>query len=134
MSSRKPPFDTDIATHTAEAMALPQMVCRRRGCRRRRRCRRYFTATGEPCCLSNLDPAQRAIFDRIYLAAHLAKHFLGSDSDMFETKRGPQRLLDDLAIAIARNVQNRWFRAGWDTARRAREKRMAAADRLACED
>ncbi|TNM64877.1 hypothetical protein [Aliirhizobium smilacinae] len=74
------------------------------------------------------------MFDEIYQAAHFAKGFLGSDGAFFNTTSGPQRLLDDLAIAIARNLPNRWMAKQWDAARRAREKRMAAADRQASTD
>lgn len=129
MSSEKPPLDIHLAARTAEAMALPLMVCRSRKCRRGQRCRWYFKATNEPCCLRNLDPGQRAIFDRIYEDARFAREFLGWEGPFFKAVSGPQRMRDDLAIAIARNVSNRWIPKRWDATRRAREKRIAAADR-----
>ncbi len=129
MSYKEPPFDTALAARTAEAMALPLMLCRHRDCRRGQRCRWHFKSTGEPCCLRNLDPAQRKLFDRIYREARSAKGFLGSNSEDFDTRSGPQRLSDDLSIAIARHVASRWRPEQWDAARRAREKRMAVADR-----
>lgn len=131
MSREKPPIDTHLAARTAEAMALPLMLCRHRDCRRGQRCRWYFKASGEPCCLRNLDLGQRAIFDRLYEDARFAKEFLGWEGPFFEDQSGPQRLRDDLAIAIARNVANRYLAQRWDATRRAREKRMAVADRLA---
>ncbi len=131
MSYEKPPIDTRLAARTAEAMALPLMVCRNRNCRRGQRCRWFFKATNEPCCLRNLDPGQRAIFDRLYEDARFAREFLGWEGPFFEDQSGPQRLRDDLAIAIARNVANRYLAKRWDATRRAREKRMAVADRLA---
>ncbi|WP_313200221.1 hypothetical protein [Rhizobium sp.] len=130
MSDSKPPLDAHLAMCTADVMAMPQMVCRRHSCRRGQRCRWYFETSREPCCLRNLDPGQRAIFDQIYQAAHFAKGFLGSDGPFFEALSGPERLSDDLSIAIARNVAHRWMVERWDKARRAREKRIAAADRL----
>ncbi|AYD01031.1 hypothetical protein [Neorhizobium sp. NCHU2750] len=121
---RLPPFDSMLAVHAAEALGLPHMVCGRRSCRRAGRCGWVFNGSKEPCCLANLDREQRALFDRVYKAAHFAKGFLGWDSDYFQAVSRPQSLLDDLAIAIARNVPNRWWPERWDAARRAREKRM----------
>jgi hypothetical protein len=89
MSREKPPINTNLATRTAEAMALPLMVCRHRDCRRGQRCRWYFKATGEPCCLRNLDAGQRAIFDRLYEDARFAREFLGSEGPFFEDLSGP---------------------------------------------
>ncbi|MBO0141675.1 hypothetical protein JZX87_10945 [Agrobacterium sp. Ap1] len=131
MSREKPPIDTRLAARTAEAMALPLMVCRHRNCRRGQRCRWFFKATNEPCCLRNLDPGQRAIFDFLYEDARFTREFLGWEGPFFEDQSGPQRMRDDLAIAIARNVANRYLAKRWDATRRAREKRMAVADRLA---
>jgi hypothetical protein len=131
MSSEKRPIDTYLAARTAEAMALPLMVCRNRDCRRGQRCRWYFKANNEPCCLRNLDPGQRQIFDYLYEDARFAREFLGWEGPFFEDLSGPQRLRDDLAIAIARNVSNRYLAKRWDATRRARAKRMAAADRQA---
>lgn len=128
MSREKQPIDTHLAAFTAEAMALPLMVCRKRNCRRGQRCRRYFKATGEPCCLRNLDAGQRTIFDRLYEDARFARELLGWEGPFFEDQSGPQRMRDDLAIAIARNVSNCHLPKRWDATRRAREKRMAAAD------
>lgn len=129
MSYKKPPFDIHLAARTAEAMTLPLMVCRHRDCRRGQRCRWYFEATNEPCCLRNLDPGQRAIFDRLYEDARFARDSLGWEGPFFKDLSGPQRMRDDLAIAIARNVSNRYLAKRWDATRRAREKRMAAAER-----
>ncbi|MBW9089883.1 hypothetical protein JNB91_18880 [Rhizobium wenxiniae] len=131
MSREKQPIDTHLAARTAEAMALPLMVCRHRDCRRGQRCRWHFKSTGEPGCLRNLDAGQRAIFDRLYEDARFAREFLGWEGPFFEDQSGPQRMRDDLAIAIARNVSNRYLAQRWDATRRAREKRMAIADRLA---
>jgi hypothetical protein len=117
-------FDSALGARTAEAMALPLMVCRHRNCRRGQRCRWVFNANGEPTCLRNLTAAQRAIFDEIYQKAHYAKGFLGTDSHQFDTPSGPKRVMDETAIAIARNVWTRWNAKVWDAARRAREKRL----------
>ncbi|HEX5935283.1 MAG TPA: hypothetical protein VFY63_14060 [Pseudorhizobium sp.] len=127
MSDTKPPaIDTRLAARTAEALALPHLVCRRRGCRRKNRCLWCFRSTGERCCMQNLTAEQRRIFDVVYHAAHFAKGFLGTDPHHFEAREGRQRALDDMAIAIARTSPERWNRKEWDAARREREKRMAA--------
>ena len=45
---------TRLMVHTAEMLALPHLVCRRRDCRRRNACHWHFSGNGEPCCLRNL--------------------------------------------------------------------------------
>ncbi|URK87567.1 hypothetical protein LP421_06195 [Rhizobium sp. RCAM05350] len=53
------PVQTRLMVHTAEMLALPHLVCRRRDCRRRNACHWHFSGNGEPCCLRNLTAAQR---------------------------------------------------------------------------
>jgi hypothetical protein len=124
----KRPIDTTLAARTAEALALPLMVCRHRNCRRGQRCRWHFKSTGEPCCLERLTAAQRAIFNQIYRAADYTKKYLATDSEDFEATTGIMRVLDETAIAIARNDRLAYRRDQWDAARRERAGRMRKAD------
>lgn len=130
MSDTKPPaIDAQLAARTAEALALPHLVCRHRECRRKNRCIWCFRSTGERCCMRNLTAEQRRIFDVVYHEANAAWHFLGTDPHWFETRKGARRAADDLGIAIARTHPGRWRREKWDAERRAREKRLAQFDR-----
>ncbi|WP_105382138.1 hypothetical protein [Neorhizobium alkalisoli] len=129
MSKDKPRrIDTWLAARTAEMLALPHMVCRQRDCRRRNSCHWHFKSDNEPCCLQNLSAEQREVFDAIYDWARLAQSFLGSDSYLFEARHGEQRMLDDVAIEIARMSPNRWTSEIWDAARRRREKKLPPAE------
>lgn len=98
-----PPRDTALLARTAEMLALPQRVCRRRECRRRGRCGWFFAATGEPCCLANLDPAQRALFDELAEKVRVARDF-GSWSGklVFASAWRADRALQDAAVEAAR--------------------------------
>ena len=115
-------INTRLATRTAEMLALPHQVCRRRDCRRNNACSWHRNANGEPCCLINLTAEQRAIFDDVYRAARFAQGFLGTNPEYFQAQAGEQRELVDLAIAIARKSRDRFNRAKWDAAWRARER------------
>ncbi|MCF6370795.1 hypothetical protein [Rhizobium halophilum] len=130
MSDAKPPaYDAQLAARTAEALALPHLVCRRRACRRKNRCLWCFRSTGERCCMRNLTAEQRRIFDTVYHEANAAWHFLGTDPHWFETLEGPRRAADDLGIAIARTHSHRWRSEKWDAAWRTREKLLAQFDK-----
>ena len=125
MSKDKPrTIDTWLAARTAEMLALPHAICRRRDCRRRNSCYWHFRSNNEPCCLQNLCAEQREVFDAIYNRAHFAQSFLGSDSHLFEARHSEQRLLDDVAIEIARMSPSRWRPEIWDAARRRRGKML----------
>ncbi len=129
MSKDKPhPIDTWLAARTAEMLALPHMVCRQRDCRRRNSCYYHFKANNEPCCLLNLTAQQREVFDAVYDQARFAQSFLGSDSHLFEARHGEPRMLDDVAIEIARMSPSRWRPEIWDAARRKREKTLPPAE------
>ncbi|MGK6313822.1 hypothetical protein [Neorhizobium sp. DT-125] len=128
MPYEKPPIKTYLAARTAEMLALPHMVCRRRDCRRRNSCYWHFKSSNEPCCLLNLTAEQRKLFDTVYERARFAEGFLGSDSHFFEARDGERRMLDDVAIEIARTSPDRWRPEIWDAARRKREKRLPPMD------
>jgi hypothetical protein len=115
-------IDTKLASRTAEMLALPHQVCRRRCCRRNNACSWHRNANGEPCCLINLTAEQRAIFDEAYRAARFAQNFFGTNPEYFKGQAGEQKALDDLGIAIARKSPGRWNRAEWDAAWRERER------------
>jgi hypothetical protein len=51
---------------TAEALALPQMVCRHRVCRRERRCGYLLAESSEPHCVAGLKEDPRAGFDAVF--------------------------------------------------------------------
>ncbi len=92
MSDSKPPpvqttIETALASRTAEMLALPHMVCRRRGCRRRNACWWHFKANGEPCCLRNLTAEQRRLFDQVYDMARVARDQLGCCGLTFTSRR-----------------------------------------------
>ena len=130
MSDAKPPaIDAQLAARTAEALALPQLVCRSRACRRQNRCLWFFRSSGERCCMRNLTAEQRRVFDVVYHDADVAWHWLGTDPHWFAAREGEGRTRDDLGIAIARAHTHRWWREKWDAERRAREKRLAQFDK-----
>ena len=58
MPQEPPALDRHLLARTAEMLALPERICRRRECRRRHRCIWFFRATQQPCCLANLDAGQ----------------------------------------------------------------------------
>ena len=124
MSYTKPPMDVALASRTAELLALPQMVCRRRDCRRRNKCFWRFTAIREPCCLRNLTPEQRRVFDAVYLEARGALHCLGRFDMMFLSPQPFYREYENAAVEIARNMRN-WDYKRWNAAWRKRERLMA---------
>ncbi|MGK9055133.1 hypothetical protein [Neorhizobium petrolearium] len=128
MPYEKRPMDTGLAARTAEILAVPHMVCRRRDCRRRNACRWHFKSNREPCCLRNLTAEQRQVFDAVYEEARFAEGFLGSGSHFFEARDGERRMLDDVAIEIARTSPSRWRPEIWDAARRKREKLLSSRD------
>jgi len=122
MSGSKPKIDRIFLTRTAEALALPQMVCGRRHCRRASACRFYFTDTGEPCCLQNLSPEQRRIFDEVCEKADRVRSGLGIIGLTYASPTHGMRALEDIAVEIARATFRRGEGKRWNAARRAREK------------
>src|SRR5690606_16276866 len=103
MTSRKPPpTETQLMARTAEMLALPEMVCRRRDCRRVRRCGWIFPKTREPCCLANLDAEQRRLFDQLLKLVRDARDFGSWDSKIvFASPWRAARDLQDAAVEAA---------------------------------
>ena len=52
---------------TAEMLAMPYRACHSRDCRRALACRYRNRRSGEPCCLQQLDPAEREAFDQFFI-------------------------------------------------------------------
>ncbi|MBX9458488.1 MAG: hypothetical protein KL863_21965 [Rhizobium sp.] len=69
------PEERTLLLHsTAEALALPQMVCGRRICRRGHRCTYVAVDESLPACLSDLSVEQHAAFDALFaLVARIAE-------------------------------------------------------------
>jgi hypothetical protein len=57
-----PPIIRDLARKTADELRLPQLICRRRSCRRKGFCGWVFLKTDLPCCFRNLDEQQQLFF------------------------------------------------------------------------
>lgn len=98
-----PPPDRHLLARTAEMLALPQRVCRRRDCRRKGRCAWFFKATQAPCCLANLDAEQRRLFDEVVAIARDVRDYGNSWSKLsFASPCRETRALQDAAVEIAR--------------------------------
>src|SRR3546814_7006711 len=100
----QPAINTHIAQRTAEMLAMPGMVCQRRDCRRKNACRWYFGVGGEPCCLRNLSPRQRALFDALYREALRTRDYGVLGSTMCAARDPQQRALQDAGVEIARTA------------------------------
>ncbi|MDR6818934.1 hypothetical protein J2X76_004116 [Neorhizobium sp. 2083] len=123
MSDRKPPpLETYLAARTAEMLALPQMACRRRDCRRRNECYWHFNANGEPCCLNNLNAGQRRAFDELYDQARRIRDHGGWNERLMYASRYPiRRALEDAGLDIANTMIHKSDRKRWNAFRRKRE-------------
>ena len=98
-----PPLDHALLARTAEILALPERICRRRECRRRHRCLWFFPDTQQPCCLANLDAAQRRLFDELAETVRDARNFGRWDSKVRMTSPYREtRALEDAAVEAAR--------------------------------
>jgi hypothetical protein len=84
---------------TAGALALPEMLCLFRRCRRGRACRVRSLDTSEPCCLSRLWPWQRALFDELY---GIARNIHDGRQSSRPSEDPERRELEEAAIAIVR--------------------------------
>lgn len=98
-----PPPDLPLMARTAEMLALPQFVCRRRDCRRNGRCSWYDRESQAPCCLANLDTGQRRLFDQLLKLVRDARDFGSYDSKIvFASPWREERALQDAAVEAAR--------------------------------
>ena len=113
---------TFLMTRTAEMLAMPQLACRRRDCRRKNGCRWHFTNSGEPCCLRNLTAAQRRIFDEFYQQTQIILEHRGHQGLTYTWGNAEQRALFDAAVEIARTAVPPHDKRRFDAFRRDREK------------
>ncbi len=98
-----PPPDRHLLARAAEMLALPERVCRRRACRRKACCAWYFPATQEPCCLANLDAAQRRLFDDFVALARNVRDLGNARGKVsFASPFRETRALQDAALEVAR--------------------------------
>ncbi|MFT4162936.1 hypothetical protein [Shinella sp.] len=101
--SRLPPLDATLLARTAEMLALPERVCRRRSCRRKKCCAWVFRRTQQPCCLANLDAGQRALFDQLAEQVRDVRDYGRRDSKLsFASPWRDERALQDAAVEITR--------------------------------
>ena len=80
---------------TADMLAMPQLVCHRKNCHRKRRCDRVMTRTCDPACVHSLPPAQRAVFDALYRTVILIADDI---SDAYPSRDPEKRALEEAAI------------------------------------
>lgn len=103
--SRLPPLDAALLARTAEMLALPERVCRRRSCRRQKCCAWVFRGTKQPCCLANLDAGQRALFHQLAEQVRDVRDYGRRDSGLsFASAWRDERALQDAAVEIARQL------------------------------
>ena len=121
MTERRLTVHTKLMAHTAEMLALPHFACRRRDCRRRNACFWHFKGSGEPCCLRNLAPAQRRLFDDLYEQALLVREHGGRNGLMYAWGNAEHRPLQDAGVEIARTIIPPHDKRRFDTFRRDRE-------------
>lgn len=122
MSDSQPPkIDSTLAARVAEHFGLPAWLCQRRQCRRKGRCGWIFPSTGEPCCLRNLVPEQRRMFDQLYKTTRAARSHLGHVGLMYASRSAAWRDLEDAAVALAQPLVPRADRRRWNDARRMRD-------------
>jgi hypothetical protein len=103
--STLPPLDRALLARTAEMLALPERVCRRRDCRRRGRCGWFFKDTRQPCCLANLDAAQRRLFDEFAEQVRDVRDYGNLHSKLaYASPFVETRALQDAAVEVARTL------------------------------
>ena len=97
--------DCNVLMHvTAEMLAMPQLVCHRKNCRRKRCCNRVITSTRDAACVHFLPPAQRAVFDELYRTVIL---FADDIADAYPSRDPEKRALEEAAIEIIRATRTR---------------------------
>jgi hypothetical protein len=90
-----------LARRTAEMLALPEMACDKRRCRRTHICEFYDSKSGERWCLRHLDPQARAAWDELYAIVIKIADTIHDK----EPSRDPRsRELEEAAIEIVRAV------------------------------
>ena len=118
-----PPPDQPLMARTAEMLALPQTVCRRRACRRNGRCSWFHAKSQAPCCLANLDAEQRRLFDQLLKLVRDARDF-GSYAGkiVFASPWRGERELQDAAVEAARPLVAKRARRAFRAFERMRDR------------
>ncbi|SMD14595.1 hypothetical protein [Rhizobium sp. RU36D] len=122
MSRNTNEFCTTTLARVLELLAVPQMLCRRRSCRRMGRCRRYFPSNGEPCCMRNLNAEQRALVEAIHNKTSMIIYFGRAKTELYASEWSDMRDLEDAAVEVARCVCPDWSRKTFNAFLRARAK------------
>ncbi|UVC08736.1 hypothetical protein IHQ71_27025 [Rhizobium sp. TH2] len=90
-----------LARRTAEMLALPEMVCDKRLCRRTHVCEFFDNKSGKRWCLRRLDPEARAAWDEL----HAIVIKIADLVHLREPARDPRRReLEEAAIEIVSAV------------------------------
>jgi hypothetical protein len=120
--------DTELMARTAEMLDLPRLVCRRRSCRRAGRCGWHFPKSGEPCCLADLTPALRRLFNEVCARAEVARDLAGEGGCiLLASPFLRERMIEDAAVEIARPLLPRWRRKVFRAMLAARAKKPPAS-------
>lgn len=121
--SRKPKeFSTIRLARVLELLAVPQMLCRRRSCRRKGRCSWHFRSTGERCCMRNLNAEQRALVEAIHDKTSMIIYFGRAEKELYASEWSELRDLEDAAVEVARCVCPDHYRKSFNAFLRARAK------------
>ena len=90
-----------LARRTAEMLALPEMVCDKRLCRRTHTCEFFDKKSGKRWCLRRLDPEARAAWDELHAIVIRIADIVHAR----EPSRDPRlRELEEAAIEIVQAV------------------------------
>ncbi|MDX3925320.1 MAG: hypothetical protein QHC90_05845 [Shinella sp.] len=118
------PVNTELMARCADMLAMPQLACRRRSCKRGKKCGWRFPASGEPCCLANFDGAQRAAFDALYAEALAVRRQAISSWYVLDiaSPDPERRALQDAAVEIMRTRLEGKALPRFDKWRRKRER------------
>lgn len=102
-----------LARRTAEMLALPEMVCDKRLCRRTHTCEFFDKKSGKRWCLRRLDPEARAAWDELHAIVIRIADIVHAMEPSRDTRL---RELEEAAIEIVRAVPLHdplcyWFRS-----------------------
>ncbi|CAN7607958.1 hypothetical protein [Rhizobium sp. LjRoot254] len=90
-----------LARRTVEMLAMPELVCEKRVCRRSHICEFFDSKSGERWCLRHLDPEARAVWDEL----HAIVIKIADQVHVREPSRDPRlRELEEAAIEIVKAV------------------------------
>jgi hypothetical protein len=84
---------------TAEMLAMPEMICRHRRCRRMHQCHYHSLDTAEPSCLLTLYPWARALFDELFA---IVRDIHDAKQSPYPSRDPERRELEEAAITVVR--------------------------------